>query len=257
MLKVIEMARLNIDKLLEVATEAGKIIMSYYDKPIEVSIKDDNSPVTIADLEANNLIVKTLYEITPNWNIISEEGFIFNETNDKEYFWLVDPLDGTRGFIKHNNEFTVNIGLIHKNKPIIGVIYVPFTETLYYSDGTSSFKLLKNQDPIKISARYLDKTNQVIIASLDKPDQKTIEYINSIPNRSVLSATSSLKFCLLAEGVVDIYPRFGKTGEWDTAAGHAILNSAGGSLLNMDGSELDYGKPNFENSSFIAQGKRK
>jgi 3'(2'), 5'-bisphosphate nucleotidase len=252
----------NIDKLLDIAIKAGDIIMGYYDQPVDIKYKEDNSPVTIADIAANDFIVSELRKIDSDLLVISEEDADYvNLTADKsEYFWLVDPLDGTKSFIQHADEFTVNIALIHKNQPIGGIIYIPTTQVIYYGYRETPFKQLafkqeRDGKKEKITSRVIQKESPIIVTSHSKRNGMVDEFLKTLPSRTMKLAASSMKFCMLAEGSADIYPRFGKTMEWDTAAGHAILNAAGGSVKNLDGSSLSYGKKNFENSNFIASGK--
>lgn len=222
--------------------------MSHYNSDYDVEIKSDNSPVTQADIEANDYIVKELKEHFPDIAIVSEEGA--KPVQDGGKFFLVDPLDGTKGFIAKTGQFTVNIGLIENNKPIAGVIYVPVTDDLYFGDGKKAFK---NGEEIR--CRKIPAEGAVVIASKSHRTQETDDFIEELGIKNIVSAASSLKFCLVAEGTADIYPRFGRTMEWDTAAGQAILESAGGAVYDLDGEPFGYAKNDiFENGYFIAKG---
>ncbi len=240
-----------------ITKKAGEIIMSYYTGKVEVLLKQDESPVTQADLEANKFIVKRLHELTPEIPVVSEEN---SEDENKiaaksGKFWLVDPLDGTKSYIKKTGEFTVNIALIENGKTIGGAIYVPAQETGYFTaeDG-NAYKQIGNNLPVEIRVRPDMGGGHIVVASLSHRTFETDEYINSIENiKDIVSASSSIKFCLIAEGLADLYPRFGRTMEWDIAAGHAILAAAGGKVENIDGSEFLYGKKEFENPNFIAK----
>lgn len=232
--------------------------MQYYAGTVDVTRKADNSPVTAADIAANRYIVEALAVLTPDIPVVAEEN---NEALNLSHlqaplFWLVDPLDGTKGFIKKSGEFTVNIGLVKNGTPIAGVVYVPVTEELYYTgENGGAFKQEKGGAPFPIHSRVASDEGMVVVASFSHRSAETDDYIQTLKVKSFLAAASSLKFCLLAEGKADIYPRFGRTMEWDTAAGHAVLSAAGGCVENLDGSPLHYGKPGFENPHFIAKGR--
>jgi len=253
-----------VKPIIDIITNAGDIILQYYDKNIESTIKDDDSPVTKADIAANDYIVSELKKIS-DITIISEEGI--NSTVEKnETFWLVDPLDGTKGFIKHTDEFTVNIGLIENQKPIFGAVYIPVTKELYYTgeDGKAYKRVADGNDKL-IEVRETPDDGMTVVASKSHMTDETKQYIDNLNVKDFAAASSSLKFCLLAEGKADIYPRFGYTMEWDTAAAHAVLLAAGGSLEKTDGSEFVYAKTtnnypdtekNYLNTFFIAWGKK-
>ncbi len=243
-----------IPQLLDIAVEAGNIIMHFYKNGANVEIKEDNSPVTEADIAANDYIVEKLAEIAPDITIISEEGA---KEQNKGMFWLVDPLDGTKSFIKKTGEFTVNIALIDGSKAVIGVVYVPVTGDLYYTNEDGfAYKKSANDAAKRIEVRRVDESlGLVVVASKSHIDSQTEEYIKSLNVAEFISASSSLKFCLIAEGRADIYPRFAPTMEWDTAAAHAVLTAAGGEVLNPDGTEFIYRKKDFRNGFFIASGK--
>lgn len=237
---------LDINKLVDIATQAGKLIMGYYNSDYDVSIKSDSSPVTEADEAANQYIVGELAKHFPDIAIVSEEGAKPIQENGR--FFLVDPLDGTKGFISKNGQFTVNIGLIENKKAVLGVIYVPVTEDSYWGDVENG--AFKNGEKIECS----DKSEPVrVVASKAHRDAETNQFIEDLGSHELVGASSSLKFCLVAEGSADLYPRYGRTMEWDTAAGQAILEAAGGSVKTIDGEPFVYAKNDiFENSSFIA-----
>jgi len=243
-----------LPSLCEIARQAGGLIMPYYHTNIEVITKSDASPVTIADKAADACIIEHIRRLTPEILIVSEEG----EQPDvagADYFWLIDPLDGTRSFIRGSGYFTVNIGLIGKNRqPVLGVIYEPVGKTLYYGSRQGAFKQEAGiTTPIRVTnnpkpdSAYLSHTHA---------DSKTESWLQQHHIEQRFPCASSIKFCFVAEGKADAYPRFGATMEWDTAAGHAILNAAGGKVLNPDGTDFAYQKAWFRNGSFIACGYR-
>ncbi len=264
--------QLEITKAIHAAVKGGQAIMEVYKKDFSVEYKDDKSPLTEADRAADRVIKKELGEQYP---ILSEEGkaIDYNERKTWDRFWMVDPLDGTKEFIKKNDEFTVNIALIENEKPVLGVVYVPATQQLFFADNeigayvitiddhtdttdisrlrAASKKLQAGQRPsvytIVASRSHLSPETQVFIDQCKK-EQGQIETI---------SKGSSLKLCLVAEGNADVYPRIAPTMEWDTAAAHAIAKFAGCSVLNFDtGEELIYNKPNLLNPYFIVRNER-
>lgn len=238
----------DINKLNAIARQAGKIIMGHYNPELVHQFKEDDSPVTKADIEANEYIVGQLAANFPDIPIISEEGA--KDAQHQGTFFLVDPLDGTKEFIKKTGHFTVNIGLVKNYRAHSGVIYAPVSDIIYYTDGTKAFK-----DGDEIKCRQAPLRGLVAVASKSHSNQETNDFIETLNVTKRISAGSSLKFCLVAEGIADIYPRFGRTMEWDTAAGHAILNAAGGSVTTMEGKEFLYAKNEiWENPYFIARG---
>lgn len=246
------------DKVVDIAIKASDTLMDYYEKGVSVSHKDDNSPVTSADVAASDFIVQELRKLTSSIPIISEEGAkrSLSAKDKRSMFWLVDPLDGTKSFISHTGEFTVNIALIEFGKPIFGVISIPTQNVLYYTDDKgNAFKHRLGSNRQQITVRQAPSDGLVVIASKSHRTPETEAYIEKLNVKNLVSASSSLKFCLVAEGKADIYPRFGTTMEWDTAAGHAILLAAGGRVDNIDGTPLRYGKENFVNPYFVAKGK--
>lgn len=247
--------QVNTHELIRIAKIAGKIIMGYYDGEVDISIKDDKSPVTAADIAANDYIVSELKKLTPDVPIVSEE--IVNQYDRKELglFWIVDPLDGTKSFIKKSGEFTVNIALIKNKTPIFGVIYIPAKDVVYYTDNNGcAFVQEQRKASSPIKCRSVAEDGAIVVASLSHRTKETDDYIDTVKTKEIISAGSSLKFCLVAEGKADLYPRFGTTMEWDIAAGHAILKAAGGKVSNIDGSDFTYNKSDFRNGYFVARG---
>lgn len=247
-----------IDQICDLSVEAGRAIMAIYESgEHETHIKDDNSPVTDADLASHHIIVDALREMTPDIPIVSEESKNLPEVAKNETFWLVDPLDGTKSFIRRTDEFTVNIALIENRVPTFGVIYIPAQSRLFYgSELFGAYKQEPDDAPRKIEVRMPPEEGVSVVVSQSHNDTKTDGFLKDHEVAERVSASSSLKFCLVAEAKADIYPRFGRTMEWDTAAGHAILRAAGGEVETTDGQPFLYGKKDFANPGFIAWGKR-
>ena len=244
-----------IDILIEIAIEAGITIRKIYESGrFSTSIKSDKTPVTTADEEANKMILRGLNQQFPKIPAISEESE--NKVLEKEAFFIIDPLDGTRGFLNKTNNFTVNIAFINNREPELGVIYSPISGELFYtSPNRESFKYnhLKKTEKVKISGNLENREALTLITSENHLVGRESKILKVDYEHDTLKIGSSIKFCRLAEGKADIYPRFGRTMEWDTAAGHAILKYAGGSLIDINTQkELVYGKKGYENGSFIA-----
>jgi 3'(2'), 5'-bisphosphate nucleotidase len=255
--------------VIETALQAGLAILKVYDLPdFETRLKNDNSPLTKADLESNSVIND--YLNTTPYPIISEENkqLAFSTRKDWETCWMVDPLDGTKEFIKRNGEFTVNIALIEGGKPVLGVIYVPVSRELYYADVNQkkAFKTLVHGDhtlknPLfsendRIFPSKPSDSKVRVVGSRSHMNQDTLNYMESLEKQKkeveVVSKGSSLKFCLVAEGKADVYPRFAPTMEWDTAAGHAICNAVGLRVIAQDTQgELLYNKEDLLNPYFL------
>ena len=234
--------------LRDISKKASKKILEIYNHSFDVKKKLDDSPLTKADLESNDIICKSLEKEFPNIPVISEENRI--RDYKESVFFLVDPLDGTKEFINKNGEFTVNIGLVIDNISRLGVIEIPVTGVQYFSDGESSFKLEK-KNLKKISS--LNKRKKIkIVVSRSHLDSFTINLLTKIKyEHSTLKVGSSIKFCLVAEGKADLYLRKGNTMEWDTAAGSAIIKTSHSKIYDFNLKELKYGKKDFRNSSLI------
>jgi len=238
-----------------IAVDAGRLIMEHFHPEIMVQRKIDSSPVTIADQLANQWIVERLQLLTPHIPIVAEEDEHF-PVEAAPIFWLVDPLDGTRAFINGEPEFTVNIGLIVNNMPVLGIIYAPPQDLLYYGGQTlGAYRKEAGAATAQITARAPPADGLVVVKSKSHPSIKTKAYLDTLTIKAMRPVSSSIKFCMVAEGSADIYPRFGRTMEWDTAAGHAILDAAGGRVETLEGAPLVYGKKNFDNAGFIAFGR--
>ncbi|EDZ62247.1 3(2),5 -bisphosphate nucleotidase [Sulfurimonas gotlandica GD1] len=246
--------KINIKDIKQIALKAGKAIMDIYEKDFTIEYKDDNSPLTEADLKSNKIICDSLKKLYPEIPILSEENkeVSYSIRKSWEYYWCIDPIDGTKEFIKKNDEFTVNIALICKNIPVIGVVYAPALKLMYYSkQGYGAYK-----NNIKLPIEREDN-KLIIVASrshMSDATQKFVDNIKTEKEKELISIGSSLKLCLIAEGKADIYPRLAPTMEWDTAAAHAIISESGKRVvLNDDiNQELYYNKTNLLNAWFIA-----
>ncbi len=251
---------------INASIEAGQAILDIYNTEFEVAYKQDQSPLTLADQQAHDIIEGHLKETAIP--ILSEEGrdISFSERKQWDKLWIVDPLDGTKEFVNRNDEFTVNIALIEKGKPILGVIYAPVLDILYYGYSDGAFRLLKASQTVTANhenAKKLpidnDSNYYSIVASRSHQNQETQDFIKELeqdnPNTRIISKGSSLKLCMIAEGVADIYPRFAPTMEWDIAAGHAIVKASGGSvqLASDPPKELCYNKVDLLNPWFVAR----
>jgi len=252
-----------------IAERAGKVILGYYveDEEIEVRIKADASPVTEADEAAEDFILEALAKLTPEIPVVSEEAAEAGNLPDVSggVFWLVDPLDGTKEFISRNGEFTVNIALVEDGVPVAGVVHAPALAMTWAGakeagtpeaePGRASFSET-DHEAMAIAARALPAEGAVVVASRRHGSGAELDqFLAGYKVADTTSAGSSLKFCLVAAGKADLYPRFGRTMEWDTAAGHAVLRAAGGKVLTAEGAPLTYRKPGFENPYFIAYGR--
>lgn len=250
----------HAEAVKSIAIDAGALILKYYRGELQVEIKEDDSPVTIADKKANDFIVEKLNALTPTIPVVSEENeeLVNVAASKSERFWLVDPLDGTKSFIKKQDQFTVNIALIEKGMPIGGVVYVPAQGICYFTaeDG-KSYKQADGETARQIAVRAIPEAGATVVASKSHRTEETDLFIDRLPKvHEIVSSASSIKFCLVAEGAADVYPRFGRTMEWDTGAGHAVVLAAGGVVEKSDGSVLNYGKDGLDNPYFIVWGAR-
>lgn len=243
--------------LIKISKEAGKEIMRIYNTDFSVEFKEDNSPLTQADLAANKIITSELQKYA--LPILSEEGkhLPYEQRKTWNKFWLVDPIDGTKEFVKKSGEFTVNIALIENQTPITGVVYVPAKDILYFADETGAYKQEQNKEPQKIKARDLPEKEVILVASKNHMNSETAKFIEEqrkTHDVELQSSGSSIKLCLVAEGKADIYPRLGPTCEWDTAAAHAIVLRAGAHIYQYyTNKELQYNKENLLNPFFIVK----
>ncbi len=246
-----------MEQIGELAKKAGVAIMEIYDTDFEVEHKADQSPVTEADRIAEDIITQGIREgITAQYPVVGEEAFAAGHAPvvGSDPFWLVDALDGTKSFIAKSPEFTVNIALIENRKPVLGVVHTPAMGNTFWGCASGAFGEINGQPATAISCRQPTDDGLVVVASRNHRSPELEAYIADLNVRDQTSAGSSLKFCLVATGDADIYPRLGRTMEWDIAAGHAVVIAAGGSVCKMDGSPMTYGKPGFENPNFIVRG---
>lgn len=250
-----------IEQLLPIARSAGDAIMAIYASgSTEVQHKEDASPVTKADLAAHRVLAAQLAPLLPDCPVVSEEDAgsqAFRQQSGR--FWLIDPLDGTKEFIARNGEFTVNIALIVDGQSVLGVVHAPVMDEMYWGGlGLGAFRchrcVANEKVAIKVSASEASSCR--VVASKNHLNDATQSFIERLGAVSLIQAGSSLKFCRVAEGAADIYPRLAPTCEWDTAAAQAVLEGAGGVVLDLDGKPLMYGKPNVLNTSFIASRDR-
>ncbi len=244
--------------ITQIALEAGDEILDIYNRDFDVNTKDDSSPVTEADVAAEKIILAGLAKLTPEIPVLAEESAAAGNIPDLSggLFWLVDPLDGTKEFIHKRGEFTVNIALIENGKPTVGVIHVPVKNTTYYASGPGDALIVEdNKPPRHIQTRDIPSGGLTVVASRSHRTPETDDYISNYKVADLISAGSSLKLCLVAEGKADLYPRLGRTMEWDIGAGQAILEAAGGVVEKLDGTTLNYGKEGHDNPYFVAKGK--
>jgi 3'(2'),5'-bisphosphate nucleotidase len=252
--------------LAEIAHDAGRLILKHYAQISEVRRKADESPVTAADEEAEALILARLAQLAPGVPVVAEEEVAAGRLPKVgRRFFLVDPLDGTKEFLAHNGEFTVNIALIEDTRPICGVVLAPAKGRAFAGEtANGAFEIPAPEDGAldltrarPIAARKAPEDGLIAIASRTHRDAKTQEYLAQYRIAGLVAAGSSLKFCLVAAGEADLYPRHGRTMEWDTAAGQAVLESAGGSVKTLEGAPLLYGKADqgFANPYFVARGR--
>lgn len=248
----------HIASVVAIALDAGRAIMAVYQSEIAVSHKEDNSPLTQADLAAHDIIMSGLAALQPELPVISEESasIPFEERKQWNRYWLVDPLDGTREFIKRNGEFTVNIALIDDHQPVMGVVYAPALDLLFFSaKGEGAYRQLGDKQPQSIHARAFDPTQVTVAGSRSHAGERLLGFLDRIGPHMLISMGSSLKICLVAEGRADVYPRLGLTSEWDTAAAQCVLEEAGGRLMDTDGHVLRYNaKESLLNPEFFAVG---
>ncbi|WP_339858247.1 3'(2'),5'-bisphosphate nucleotidase CysQ [Pseudohongiella acticola] len=247
---------LNI--LTQVARDAGRVIMAIYATDFAVRDKEDESPVTEADEKAEQVIVTALRKLTPTVPVIAEEAMAAGHGESVgALFWLVDPLDGTREFVNRNGEFTVNIALIENGVPVLGVVYAPFLDRLFAgATGQGAFVVESDGQQRRISTREVPDAGLTVVASRLHGDPQALQdFLGERKVAEMRSAGSSLKICLIAAGEADLYPRFGRTMEWDIAAGDAVLRAAGGRLTDVDEKLMGYGKPEFENPNFVVWGQ--
>lgn len=233
-----------LNDIISLAKQAGSQVLKIYHSDFSVSYKNDKSPITVADLASHECICQGLRHITPNLPIISEESdpVYFQKRHLWEKYWLVDPLDGTKEFLERNGEFTINIALIEQHKPRLGVIFVPSMNICYFAQhGLGAYKQIGETQPEIMLCRVWKEAQPLTAAISRRHGMEELKnFLAQFSHLNLLYAGSALKFCWLAEGLADIYPRFSPTFEWDTAAGQCILNEAGGLIIDNKGEELQY-----------------
>jgi len=259
----VDFATLNAwaDRLIATARRAGDAIMAVYATDFDVTEKADASPVTIADQRAEAIILTDLEKLSPRFPIVAEEQVAAHgvPTFDGADFWLVDALDGTKEFIKKGREFTVNIGFVMNNLPVLGVVFAPASDALYVgvvNDAGAHRAEVWRGGAKKVIACQARRSPALVAGSKThevSDNMKAFLAQHGVEDR--VKVSSSLKFGMLAEGAIDLYPRFSPTSEWDTAAGHALVRAAGGRVHDQQGHELRYKKPNFLNGRFLAEGR--
>lgn len=248
--------QVSVFSLINIAFEAGKAIMAIYaghaeNGQLHVATKADNSPVTEADLAAHAVILRGLNAITPDVPVVSEESYEEGHAPYPQTYWLVDPLDGTKEFMKASGEFTVNIALIHENAPVFGLVFAPaLNECFIGGEGMGAFRY-RNSEWAKIAPPSAPAARLRVIASKSHLCSATEKFIERLGSCDIVQAGSSLKFCRIATGEADIYPRMGPTSEWDTAAAQAVVEATGGKVHDLYGNRLMYGKSSIINPPFV------
>jgi 3'(2'), 5'-bisphosphate nucleotidase len=243
-----------LEAVVDIARRAGALIMAIYETDFAVRGKGDASPVTEADERAEALILPALQALDYSVPIVAEEAVAAgNCPTVGNWFWLVDPLDGTKEFINRNGEFTVNIALVHRGEPVLGVVLAPALRRLFAGVAGQGAWLDEGGSRRAIQCRPVPTEGLTVVASRSHSDAAALDaYLGERRVAALVNAGSSLKLCLVAAGEADLYPRLGRTMEWDIAAGHAVLAAAGGAVTKLDGAPLRYGKPGFENPHFAA-----
>jgi len=241
--------------LINTFNEAGRVALSLREAGLKKEIKSDNTPVTNGDIEVNNILSKKIAEVTPNIPIVSEEKTTNKKNKNLKNFWLIDPIDGTKDYINNKDEFTLNAALILDRKPAVGIITAPAKKRIFYSYGKSnSYELIKNNQINLINKKKENREIKAVSYSNElKPEILDIHKKNNITSYQKMK--SSLKFCVVAVGEFDLYAAEPRACEWDIAAGHAILEHAGGKITDFEGKEILYGKVDFKNPSIIIKNK--
>jgi len=249
-----------LTNVVRLAQQAGDAILSVYSEQFEVTHKTDQSPLTVADLRSHEIISKGLRALTPDLPVLSEEAsdIPFEQRRQWTRYWLVDPLDGTKEFVSRNGEFTVNIALIEDHAPVLGVVHVPVTSTTYTgATGIGAFKHVDAHKPAPLHVASPASTPLRIVGSRSHRGDSLDRYLPKLAPYELVAVGSSLKFCLIAEGSADFYPRFGPTSEWDTAAAQAVVEAAGGAVIKTNGERLRYNtKAELLNPHFLVYGDR-
>ncbi|MDR3566976.1 MAG: 3'(2'),5'-bisphosphate nucleotidase CysQ [Syntrophobacteraceae bacterium] len=250
---------MDFDFLIKIAKEAGRAILEVYGADFEVTRKQDHSPLTLADLRSHAIIDGALRERYPDIPVLSEEGreIPFEARKNWDRFWLVDPLDGTKEFIKRNGEFTVNIALVEGCTPVAGIIYIPVSDRAFVAGASEGCWEITSGGRKRLTVSPISPDEPVrVVRSRSHPTPGLEQFLSLIPSHRIINRGSALKFCSVAAGEADFYPRFGPTWEWDTAAGQAIVTAAGGVMVDLSGKLFVYNKQNLLNGSFIVCSSR-
>jgi 3'(2'), 5'-bisphosphate nucleotidase len=250
-----------LPQVVALARAAGRAVMQVYSEVSPaVEYKRDNSPLTQADMASHHILVEGLAGLTPEFPVLSEESreIPFEQRSSWHFYWLVDPLDGTREFLRRNGEFTINIALMKENRPILGVVYAPAIDKLYSACRGGGAWVAHGQGSAAIrSAKAVDGSTRVVVSRSHASGEENLDGFPELAEaRATIVMGSSLKFCLVAEGSADFYPRTGPTMEWDTAAGQCIVEQAGGTVTDLEGNPMVYNKPVLLNPGFVVRGSR-
>lgn len=249
-----------LEQAISLAREAGRRIMDIYETDFRVGSKPDDSPLTAADLAAHHCLAEGLDALRPQYPVLSEESAEIDATERAQWdtYWLIDPLDGTKEFIKRNGEFTVNIALIHKHQPVLGVVYAPAKDLCYFaSEGCGAYRRTGTESPASIRVTSTAPATVRVVGSRSHATIALSLYLSRLGEHALVSIGSSLKLCLIAEGTADLYPRLGLTSEWDTAAAHCVVKEAGGEVVDLTGEPLSYNRrDSLLNPYFLAYGDK-
>jgi len=246
-----------LEAVRELVVEAGRAIMPFYRQRVAMSLKEDSSPLTAADLASHQFLVNSLPALLPGVPVISEESTPQSHSSacDLDRFWLVDPLDGTKEFLKATDEFTVNVALVENGRPVLGAVHAPALDVTYYaSSGEGAWRKSPEGPPTRLATRRADVWRLSVVASKDHAGQMVKAMLERLSHPALRSMGSSLKFCLVAEGSADVYLRDVPTMEWDTAAAQCVVELAGGTVCTLDGKTLRYGKPGLKNPALMTSG---
>ena len=251
-----------LDTVIDIAHDAGELITQVYRGEFDVEIKDDGTPLTIADQRSHNLICNRLLELTPEFPVLSEESdyITYEDRRHWRNYWLVDPLDGTKEFVKKSGEFTVNIALMHESQPVLGVVHTPTKEWTHWGvHARGAWKQVGNGKREPVKTKSYAGGNAIVVASKSHGQKKLEQFLDNLEKTEgsydITNMGSALKICLVAEGIGDIYPRLGLTSEWDTASADIIIREAGGRIIQSNGKPVVYNKPNLLNPYFLAIGE--
>lgn len=245
-----------IDAIRTMAAEAGRLVMEHYGR-VTATAKADDSPLTAADLASHAYLSRELVKLAPDCPVLSEESESISFATRQAWrrFWLIDPLDGTKEFLKQSGEFTINIALIEQGIPVLGLVFAPVLQRYYWAAcGGQAFRANGDQSPVQIQAKAPDVNRLTIVASRDHAGPQVAELLGRFPTATTVSMGSSLKFCLVAEGAADIYLRDVPTMEWDTGAAQCVVEAAGGMVADLNGTRLSYNKPELRNPALITLG---